>query len=207
MKVVFMVPVNVLIGLQPPPKTYQRIRALRKEIQYQNYFQGSEPHITLYVNTFSNVSEIENKVNEVIQHHAPFQAKVRGIHCFGYDPFTTQHTLVYLLEKTPELVSLQKDLVERLAPLRTNDLMQECLQRNPSEEQKENLRKYGYLFGPEDWDFHATIGSFPEQHIDEIMKVAKNYDEEEWWLVDKVNMYLKHAGEGHKRFFYKTFTL
>ena len=70
-----------------------------------------------------------------------------------------------------------------------------------------NLTKYGYLFGPENWNFHATIGSYPQEHIDEILELARRYNAEESWLVDRVGIYLKQGGEAHKRVVYKEYVL
>jgi len=99
-----MTSVNCLVGLRPPTTIYERILQLRKEIPYHNFFGGSEPHITLYANTFPSIEEVEDKVKKILLDHKAFAAKVQGFHCFGYDSFTAQHTLVYIVERTPELL-------------------------------------------------------------------------------------------------------
>ena len=35
----------------------------------------------------------------------------------------------------------------------------------------ENLQKYGYFFGPENWTFHASIGAVPKEFFGKAEKI------------------------------------
>jgi len=116
--------VALLIAIIPPKKVVKNIEKLRSYITKKlrkNIYGSHEPHVTLFVNSFPNFSNVEKQVVNVVKHYKPFYAKIEGIHTFVDDPIFKSHNIVYKVERTPELVKLQKNIIKRLNPLRTDD--------------------------------------------------------------------------------------
>lgn len=201
---------SILVGITPSQKIKGNIIKLRQEIPKlteESTYKESEPHITIFVNTFSSFPKIESEFKKLLQRHRPFAISSEGVHSFGYDPITRFYTLVYKIKNSPELAQLQRDLFSALCPKRT-DRQKRLLQKKskPSKKQLENLEKYGYFFGPDDWTFHATIGSIPKEYSDKLEKLAKKFEIKESWKVNEINIYLKRRGDNHHKF-YKSYKL
>ncbi len=198
--------IPVLVGIEPPAALTEIIDSLRDaadRITPVNYYRQAEPHITFFVNTFPSVESVEEIVCSIAGKTASFDAAVAGVHVFGYDAATCLHTLVYHIEDSPGLRRVQQEVVRQLNPIRTPEQAQKHLGRHDiSEEQRKNLEKYGVLYSPETWTFHATIGSFPEEHFAEIRKLAAQHDFRASWRVDAVCVYTKvnNAFRLHKKY-------
>jgi len=199
--------VGLLIAIRTPKEIDKNIIDLRKYIVKKvgkNILGSHEPHITLLVNSFPNFSDVEKKIISITKKHGPFNARIEGLHTFTFDPITNAYTIVYKVEKTPALTSIQKDVFDRLSPLRNEDQSKWLLQQNPNppKETMKNIRKYGYPFGPKEWVFHAGIGSVPEKKYEEIWKNIHKYDVSKSWRVNDISVFI-HMGDDGFRFFRK----
>ena len=186
---------SILVAIEPPEELAAIIMSVREKadrITPVNYYRQTPPHITLFVNTFPSVESVDGIVSAIAERHARFNAVVAGIHSFGYDANTKLHTLVYRVEDTPELRFLQQEVVKGLNAIRTPEQAEKHLKRQDiTEEQKINLQNFGFLYSPEKWTFHATIGSFPEEHFAGIVKLAQEHEFRATWTVDSVCVYTK----------------
>ncbi len=196
---------SVLIGVAPSKKISENLIKLKKEISKitkEDPFGESEPHITLFVNSFSSLQEIEPELKQLLLKYHPFTIHSEGVHSFGYDPSTNLYTLVYKIKDSSELSQIQKELFFNLSKKRTDVQEKWLLEKNskPSERQLENLKKYGYFFGPEDWIFHAAISSVPKENFDKLKKLARKLDVKESWEIKEINVYLKRKGDNHHKF-------
>lgn len=203
--------VSILIGISPTEKLNKNIIKVRQEIAKltkENVYQESEPHITLLVNTFTSFSEIESDFKKILKKHKPFTIKCEGVFSFGYSPITKLYTLVYKIKKSFRLTLLQKELFLSLNQKRTDEQKEWLLQKNQNPPKKyiANLKKYGYVFGPDNWEFHATIGSVSKDYFNKMKKLAKNFDFKESWTVNEISIYRKRPGLGHHKF-YKSYKL
>ncbi|MBI4016760.1 MAG: 2'-5' RNA ligase family protein [Candidatus Aenigmarchaeota archaeon] len=185
--------IPVLVGLAPPPALTDIINSVRNaadKITPINYYRQAEPHITLFVNTFPSVERVEDIVSDIAKRTPAFDACVAGLHSFGYDAATRLHTLVYRLEDSPELRKMQQEVVKQLNAIRTPEQALKHMHRQDiTDEQRKNLEAYGLLYSAETWTFHATIGSFPEEYIDEVSKLAVEFSQS--WKVTDICVYTK----------------
>jgi 2'-5' RNA ligase len=190
---------SILVSIEPPKSVKEGIYSIRKELgdlNQQNRYGKSHPHITLFINTYNDQDKIDKTVESISRKHQPFTAKVHGLHYFGYDVKTDLYTLVYLIEENPKLKELQMDIVKNINYLRNYSQANKCLQNHYlTNKQLENIRIFGFPYSPVTWNFHATIGSFPEKMIDTVKNISKKYDSKEEWLVDKVQLMRKKIGE------------
>ena len=193
---------SILVGLEPPKSVKEGILTIREELgelNQQNIYGNSDPHITLFVNTYNKQKEIDRRVESITKKHKPFLTKVHGVHSFGYDAKTNLHTLVYLIKENSQLKSLQMEIVNSLNPLKNNIQSRKCLgNKNLTKEQIYNILLFGFPYSPISWNFHATIGSFPEEVFDKVKETSMKYDTQEKWLVDKVQLMKKNSEGPHK---------
>lgn len=199
--------IPLLIAINPPKEISENIIKLRKFIVKKtgkNLYGSHEPHITLFVNSFPNFSDVEKQLISIIKKYKPFSAKIDGLHTFTFDPITKSHTIVYKVEKTPTLSNIQKEIVKRLNSLRTDDQMKWLLKQNPNPSKKnmENISKYGYPCGLKEWIFHASIVSIPQEMYEEIWRRIQKYDMKKSWLVNNISIFV-HLGDDGFRLFKK----
>ena len=195
--------VPLLVAINPPKEIAKNIVKIRKFIVKktgENLYGSHEPHITLSVNSFSNFSDVEKKVLSVIKKHKPFSAKIEGLHTFPFDPIFKTNTIVYKVKRIATLSKIQKEIVTKINPLRTDDQAKWLLKHNPLKENIKNIRKYGYPFGPKDWIFHASIGSVSKRYYEEIWKEIQKYNVSKTWLVDNISIFVHLGKDGFKLF-------
>lgn len=197
--------VPLLIAINPPKEIAEniiKIRSLIAKKTGKNLYGSHDPHITLSVNSFPNFSDVERIVISVVKKYKPFSAKIEGLHTFAFDPIFKSHTIVYKVEKTPTLAKIQKEIVTKVNPLRSDDQVKWLLKQNPNppKENMKNIRKYGYPFGPKDWIFHASIGSVSKEHYEEIWKKIQQYDLSKTWRVDNISIFVHLGDDGFKLF-------
>lgn len=199
--------IGLLIAIKPPKKIAENIIDIREYIikkTGKNLYGSHEPHITLLVNSFPNFSDVEKNLVSVLKKYKPFKAKIEGLHTFSFDPILKNHTIVYKVKKTPELSNLQKDIFKKVNKLRTEEQVKWLIKQNnkiPKENMK-NIQKYGYLFGPEDWIFHASVGTVSKKHYDKIWKKIQEYNITKTWNVNNISIFV-HLGDDGFKFFKK----
>jgi hypothetical protein len=167
----------LLIAINPPNEVAQNIREARKEIEKivgRAIYGDHEPHITLFVNSFSSVEEVSKEIEVVANLRPQFGVSIAGIEVLE-DPINMSQTAVYRVTSSEVLKELQKTVVESLNPLRTKQQENNLVRTTPVEK-IETLRKYGYPYGPEDWIFHASIASFPIELGESVKDILKRYD-------------------------------
>ena len=199
--------IPLLIAVNPPKEIAENIVKIRKLIAKRtgkNTYGSHDPHITLAVNSFPNFSDVERKVLSVIKKYKPFSAKIEGLHTFSFDPILNANTIAYKVERTPELSNLQKEIMNKINPLRTEDQAKQLLKQNPnpSKENMKNIRKFGYLFGHKDWIFHASVGSVSNKHYKEIWETIQKYNLCKTWRVNNIFIFI-HLGDDGFRLFKK----
>lgn len=204
--------ISVLIGLEPPKKVVENINKIRKKTsKIENFYFASRPHITLFGNTYSNLKKVEEIIKKIAKStSSPIQTKVKGIHSFGHDAITNLHTLVYLINSTPEIIKLRKKIVNSLNPLRTKhtETKYSLKKFNFSKKQKISLKKFGYPYSPFVSPLHSTIGSFPEATFNKIQKITKkDYNFSGNFDIKFINIYIKKIKEKTPHKFYKKIPL
>ena len=197
--------IPLLIAINPPKKIAENIVKIRKVIAKKtgkNTYGSHDPHITLSVNSFSNFSDVEKKVLSVVKKYKPFFAKIEGLHTFSFDPIFKTNTIAYKVERTPTLANIQKEIVNKVNPLRTDDQIKWLLKQNPNppKENMKNIRKYGYPFGPKDYIFHASVCLVSNEHYKEIWKKIQKYDLSKTWRVDNISIFVRLGDDGFKLF-------
>ena len=187
--------IPLLVAIDVPREVSANILRLRKFIVTRvgkDIYGSAAPNVTLFVNSFSNFNEVDKQLVQTTKKFKPFPLKVDGVHVFKDDPILKAHTVVYKLEKSAQLSKLHKEVVESLARLRTDDQAKWIFEQNPKMPQanKENLKRYGYPFGPEDSVLHASIGSYPAEKHTEIWKKAQQFDLTKKWAVASIAVYM-----------------
>lgn len=195
--------IPLLIAINPPKEIAENIIKIRKLIvkKIDNKLH-SDPHITLSVNSFPNFSSVEKIVLSITKKYKPFSAKIEGLHTFTFDPILKSHTLVYKVEKTPTLAKIQKEIVTKVNPFRTDDQAKWLLKQNPNppKENMKSIRKYGYPFNPNNWIFHTSIGSVSKEYHEEIWKKIQKYNVSKTWLVDNISIFVYLGDDKFKLF-------
>ena len=197
--------IPLLIAINPPKEIAENIVKIRKFMSKKtgkNTYGSHDPHITLSVNSFPNFSDVEKKVISVVKKYKPFAAKIEGLHTFPFDSIFKTNTIVYKVERTPTLAKIQEEIVTKINPSRTEDQVKWLLKQNPNppKENMKNIRKYGYLFGPKDWIFHASVGSVSKKYYEEIWKEIQKYNVSKTWLVDNISIFVHLGEDGFKLF-------
>ena len=188
--------IQLMVSIDPPEEVEAKLQKLRKFIitraGHFPYYEKHPGHVTLINNTFSSVYEVDKRLVAIAKSVQPFPIKIEGVHAFQEDPILKLTTLVYKLDKPKALQDLQKKLFDFIAPLRTDNQGKWLLENNPKMpvSMKENVKKHGYPFGPEDWIFHASIGSYPADKHKEIWKKAQELDSNKKWAVKSICLYL-----------------
>ena len=185
-----------MVSIDPPEDVEANIQKLRKFIVTRAghfpYYEKHPAHVTIINNTFASVYEVDKRLVQIAKSVKPFPAVIEGVHAFTEDPITKSTTLVYKLEKSKPFQDIQKKLFEYIAPLRTEDQEKWLLENNPKMPagMKDNVKKYGFPFGPDEYIPHASIGSYPTGKHKEIWKKAQEFDKTKKWAVKSVNLYL-----------------
>ena len=196
--------IPLLIAINPPKEVSKNIfkRKLIFKKTGKILYGLNDPHITLFVNSFPNFSDVEKKVKSVVKKYKSFYAKIEGLYTFPFDPIHQANTIVYKIERTPTLAKLQKDIVMKLNPIRTNDQAKWLLKYNPNQSKNslDNIKKYGYPIGLKDWIFHATIDSVKDKHYKIIWKQIQRYNLNKTWHVKNISIFIKLGDDGYKLF-------
>lgn len=195
---------SVLISVNLPPETVGRVQSVRKglgKITGNNLYNGPQnPHITMHINSFYDVNEINQKVGEVVKNYGALDARVEGIHTYSNDVTNGGNTIVYRVEKNKALSDLQKAIVEEVAPHRSPG--QERYLRNQgngyTSEQENNMKKFGYPYGPDNWDFHCSAASVSNEDFPKVQNCLKKYNKPETWRVNSVGVYVQENSGEHK---------
>lgn len=196
--------INLLIALEVPKEIKESITNLRRYIidkDKTNNYGNHEAHITLFVNTFRNFSEVEKEVKKIAKATKPFSAITKGAYAFPYDPLNSKgRTIVYRIEDNKELRKLQKNIYDETNHLRTHHQVEWINKVNPnlSKEQKNNVKKYGFPFAPEDYIHHASIGTVTEKNYNKIWKHIEQNNIKKRWKVNHLTIYISLGDDGFK---------
>jgi len=187
---------NILVGFEPPKEVKDNILKLRRyitEVTGQNLYGDQDPHITVYNHTFPNIPDVEEVMKEIAQHYAPFTARITGMQTFPGEPVV----LNYGVEKTETLSSMQADFIKYLNALRTEDTLRifQETQTDVPDEMVDNLKRYGLIYPPEQWKFHASVGCVPQEQLQAVWKEAQKYDLHTEWTMDNITLY-RDPGNG-----------
>ncbi|MBU3940982.1 MAG: 2'-5' RNA ligase family protein [Nanoarchaeota archaeon] len=202
--------VTLLIAISPPKKISENIISLRKYLVQKtglNPFKDTKAHITLLVNTFPNFKDVDKELKNLVKSYKPFMAEIEKIDGFGYDPIWKATTVIYKVKGNKEISDLQKEIFEKIAPLRDDEQVKWLLQQNNkfSKEAMKNIKKYGYPYGPKGWSFHTSIAVVPKEDYKKLQEYIKKFDLNIKWKVDHIHVLKYYGDKGFK--YYKKYKL
>ncbi|MFA5142293.1 MAG: 2'-5' RNA ligase family protein [Candidatus Woesearchaeota archaeon] len=160
---------SYVITLKPDEELSNQIIWIKENI-YSDYgnqlYLRDEPHITLYLGKFNDISSFEMELEQFISEidKNKFTIDITEWEIFGKDPVTKKDTLVCIIgkEAIPALKALQQWIISAIMPYRKTELIQRYKLRYGEIKgiQKENLDRYGYPFVGDIWVPHIGIASF-----------------------------------------------
>ena len=127
-------------------------------------YLADPPHLTVYLAMFSCECGLRPALEKLVPRLKVPRGTIRGWHVFWSDQLTSCHTLVYDLprDSNPEIVAIQRQVVDRVAPLRdpeaTRDRFATSWARLSAEEQR-NVEEHGFPFAGANWHPHVTVAS------------------------------------------------
>ena len=202
--------VTLLIALSPPKEISKNVIYLRKYLVQKtglNPFKDTKAHITLLVNTFPNFKDVDKELKNLVKIYRTFLSEIEKIDAFGYDPIWKATTVIYKVKRTKEISNLQKEIFEKIAPLRNDEQVKWLLQQNNkfSKKSMKNIKKYGYPYGPKEWSFHTSVAVVPKKDYKKLAGYIKKFDLNIKWKVDYIHVLKYYENEGFK--YYKKYKL
>ncbi len=193
--------VGILVAIKPPEIVNKNIIKSRQYINKANglvIYGNSDAHITLFVNSYKNFSEADKLISAIAAKHKAFAAKIDGLFDFAKDPINKTHTIVYKVAASAQLRRLQKDITNKLNKIRTDYQEKSMIEKKlyANEQERKNILKYGFPFGPEKWTFHATIGSIKANKFKSAWQHAQRYNLQKKWRVDSIGVYIYLGTDG-----------
>lgn len=173
--------IRILVGLIPPAQISENIKLLRSyftRVTGKNLYGNNEPHVTIWLNSYSlTYEEVRDLIFEVLARMNKFTVKFDGIEVYDDGKVVKTKTIVYKIKKNRTLSKIQRGLVDSLNKFRTRDQENFCRKANPYLTSiSENVEKYGYWFGPDDWKFHASIGTVSYFDYDKVSEEVNKFN-------------------------------
>lgn len=163
---------TILIGIIPPDEIKEKIEKIRSEIKEKKY-HFNYPHITLYINSFEDISLVENQLLNIS--FEPFEIEYIGITFFKNDPLLNIFNLIYKIRKgKKQLDKIKLQIIEKIHKYKTKDYENFLLSlnQNLSKKQKENIQKTGDVIDFENYIYHTTCCSI--NNYETVKKIIKN---------------------------------
>ncbi len=156
----------------------------QKKVGKVAYFDH-KTHLTLYCfNTNSRLKTIKKTFLNEINKKNKIEIYIRSKKVFYNDPLVKLDTLVYEINKSKELIKIQKKIFETF---------KKFISKNKNEEFSNkllnyNMNKYGYPFYGKIWIPHITLGSVELKKNKEIYKLFKNTKIKKKMFVCKITL-------------------
>ena len=156
----------------------------KKKIGKVAYFDH-KTHLTLYCfNTNSRLKTIKKTFLNEINKKNKIEIYLRSKKVFYNDPLVKLDTLVYEINKSKELIKIQKKIFETF---------QKFISKNKNEEFSNkllnyNMNKYGYPFYGKIWIPHITLGSVELEKIKRFINCLKIQKSKKKMFVCKITL-------------------
>jgi hypothetical protein len=193
--------VPLLIGIELPSrldKEIDRLRAILRTVarcEYREYGMG-EPCIPLFVNTFSGLASVDERLNSLTQRFSPFTIQIEGIDLLSLNQ-SPRHSIVALkVRRTSTLSDIQAAIVEQMNPIRTGAQARWMMRTGLTRKQRDNLKIYGHPAGPEDWVFHVPIAHIEKHDEPAIRRHLRQQNFRAASRVSAVSVFVHLGGDG-----------
>ncbi len=195
--------VPLLIAIVPPPHIAKMVVSARTRLAATHYEEYGlhAAHITLFVNTFRNYSDVAQALERITRKQREFRVRVGGINRF-VNPSTDTVTVVHDVTTTRALADLQRVIFKGLAPLRTPDQAKLLLseERDRTEHEMTNIRKYGYDVSPREWKFHMTVAQVRRAEYQKVKKELEYLAGASSFMVRKIAVLIHLGTDGFQPF-------
>jgi len=200
--------VLLLIGINPKKEISNNIKKIRKYVfkKYNLNVYNNNPHITLFVNSFKNISNLNEILLKLLKKYNEFNIKIDGLGKFDFGALTKSSTILYKIKNNNSLKKIQKDIMINLNKIRTKKQENIMLKQNIKYSNKhiKNIKKYGYPFDYNDWIFHLSIVHVKKNLSKKILDEIKIYNIKKTFKVNYISIY---KYERKKLRFYKKYKL
>jgi len=141
----------------------------------QQYVNDS-PHLTFYVNEFTNIDALKQEVNS-ISTDVLEPIILQGWHTYNKDPITGKKTIVLKMSASSEalLKKMQMEIITKVQPYRTRKpLAQYSNTLGFTKAMQKSLKLYGFPFTGDIWESHFTVASVSSEQYDVVWESLKN---------------------------------
>jgi len=197
---------SLLVGIEPDKKIIENINKIRKFFNtklYSDPFSKSDPHITLFINSFSNYRKIEKIIFEITKKFNKFNLRIEGVHIFKKNNvLSSNYILVYKISNNKNLIKLQKLLIKNLIPLKNKDYDNWLISQieNITPKLRNNIIKTGTPIDLDKYIFHTTICSVPKNEFDRTYDIIKEFDISMSFKVRFITIYIDKNKKGFKKY-------
>jgi len=161
---------NFVFCLEPEKELFDKIWKSKEEIKQKigdSLYLSDPPHLTLYIGKFGD--DLLGKINDWFRNNKDVgKIFMKEVHTFERDSVTKGNTIVYMIDKTEELLRFQTGIIEFLSKFRIEEFVKRYEGLNLTGEFKENLEKYSYPFVGKIWLPHFGIGTFSEENYNKL---------------------------------------
>ncbi len=196
----------LLVGIEPNKRITNNINKIRKLVNtklYSDPFSKSDPHITLFINSFSNYKEVEKITFDIVKRFKKFNIKIEGIHIFKKNNvLSSNYILVYKISNNKNLIKLQKLLIKDLIQLKNNDYDNWLISQieNITPKLRNNIIKTGTPIDLDKYIFHTTICSVPKNEFDRTYDIIKEFDISMSFKIRFITIYIDKNKKGFKKY-------
>lgn len=161
----------IFIALEPDERFASVVTAYKdrtRTLVGDQQYLDDPPHLTLYLSVFEDTDRVKKELSALAVKLRQIEVTIVGWHVFESDPLTGLHTLTCDMNDADReaLRDIQKQVVERLAPLRDRDATLAWFKPrwgNLSEAESRHVESIGFPYVGAAWHPHFTIASIRQE--------------------------------------------
>jgi len=195
---------QILIAFIPQKRVVNNQQKIRKlaGIKVAKKSGLNTPHITIIDNSYSDIKEIKQELQNIIKETKPFTAKIKGLETFKVkkslkiEKYQGNNSLIYLIKNNPKMYKFRREALKALRPLRTEEKLKQWKKDNPNASKRsiKNMGEFGSAFGGKEWVFHSTVGLIPKTKEREILTKIKKLHLSKEWTIKEIGLFRRKNG-------------
>lgn len=184
------------ISLDPSKELYDRINEQKttiKNIIGEQKYLIHPPHITLILFSTHDIEKAKKAFEIFSPKISKINIKIEDIDVYYNDKLTNGHTIIYNLSESDvkKLREVQMKVNEFIMPLNTKEIiLKNSVEYNRlSDNEKENVDKYGYPYFGKNWVPHLTLASIEKDKFGDIFELIKSQVIRGLFTLDSISLY------------------
>lgn len=167
------------ISLDPEEKLINLIEAQKdfvKKTTKNHKWADHKPKITAFIISTDDERKLVEKIKSLASDINKIFIDLREIKVHSLDARSSGKTITYPASTANLhiLRNIQRKIIESLNKFNNKENFSKFVNINLlSENQKENLKIFGYPYVSEDWEPHFTLASISSEKFDEVLKYAE----------------------------------